>query len=148
GIEQVQRHLESAEHDHDHARAHQQRSDLGGDGRWLLVAVLGWVLRFPGLIFGLGLFLGLLVGLLVAGLLGGRSLRRTARGGDEARGRYRLLRRRRDFADRAFGSGDALGRRGEAATWPCAGLERVIGRQLGRERRTRRRGRRQDVADR
>ena len=32
-VEQRHRHLEGAEHDHDHARADQQRADLGGDRR-------------------------------------------------------------------------------------------------------------------
>ena len=39
-VEQRHRHLEAAEHDHDHACANQQRADLRADGRGLLGLVL------------------------------------------------------------------------------------------------------------
>ena len=111
GVEQRHRHLEGAEHDHDHARADQQRADLGGHVRGGLVAALSrpwpcrrpcpWARpsRAPG-------FLG--------GRRGGRGLRGAARGGNEARRADRLLRRGGDFADRVFGSRDPFRRRRHA----------------------------------
>ena len=86
-VEQRHRHLEGAEHDHDHARADQQRADLGGDGRRLLVRILARPCRSLGLAGG-GLERAATG--LVGGRRGGGGLRGAARGGDEARGADRL----------------------------------------------------------
>ena len=88
GVEQRHRHLEGAEHDHDHAGADQQRADLGGDGRGACLGLVApWPCRQPWpwrqLCCGAR---GLLVG-----WRGGGGLRGAARGGDEARRADRLF---------------------------------------------------------
>ena len=91
GVEQVHRHLEGAEHDHDHARADQQRANLGGDAR-------GFACRRPCPCLGGALALAFAAALAAAravlsfGGCGGGGLRGAARGGDEARCADRLLR--------------------------------------------------------
>ena len=85
---------------------------------------------------------------LVGGRRGGGSLRGAARCGNETGGADRLAALSRNFADRAFGSGDALRRRRR----PCGGagsrFERMIGRQVRRDRGARRRVRFENLADR
>ena len=135
GVEQRHRHLERAEHDHDHARADQQRADLGGDVRRLLVAPCPCRRPWP--------WRGL-VAAFAAGLFGGGAAaaacaarRAAAMKLDELTG---SLAAGGNFADRVLGCGDALRRRRHSRGRPRARLERMIGRQIGCDRRARRGG--------
>ena len=137
-VEQRHRHLERTEHDHDHARTNQQRADLGGDRRRFLVA--GSRGRRLGLnACGLGGFGGL--GRFSGWLLRSRGrLGSAACGGYEARRGGRLRLGRGNFADGAFGSGDALRGRRRPSVRSRSRFERVIRRQAGFDRSARRRG--------
>ena len=77
---------------------------------------------------------------LVVGRRGGGGLRGATRGGDEIRLFARLGRDRRfGVTDGSFGSSDPIGcRRHRARTGGGAGLQRMIGRQIGIDRLPRR----------
>ncbi len=110
GIEQRHRHLERAEHDHDHARADQQRADPGGDVRGRPCRP-PWPCRRP--------CPWLRPSAERARLLGGGAAaaacaarRAAAMKLDEFTG---SLRPGSDLADRVFGSRDPFRRRGQRA---------------------------------
>ena len=129
GVEQRHRHLEGAEHDHDHARADQQRADFRGDaGGGALVRPWAWPQPSP--------------------WRRCRSCRLSGRAAAAWAAR-RAAAMKLDVLTGSFGpvlispsaflgSSDPLRRRGHPRARPGAGLERMIRRQFRLDRGARR----------